>query len=86
VTGLEEVVLGAAAESRNAGSVEYLGIVIGRSKPENPLISTAWTVLEAANDLGDVGTLEACQRVIDASLSGTLPERSDTEMILDFFN
>lgn len=86
VTGLEEIVLGAAAESRNAGSVEYPGIDVARSKPENPLISTAWTVLEAANDLGDVGTLQACQRAIDASLRGTLPERSDINMILDFFN
>jgi len=82
--GFEEIVLGANAESKNAVSVEYLGIA--DPKPENPLISTAWTVLEAANDLGDVGTLEACQRVIHASLSGALPKRSDINIIFDFFD
>jgi hypothetical protein len=59
---------------------------IADPKPENPLISTAWTVLEAANDLGDARTIEACQRVIDANLSGALPERSDINIVFDFFN
>jgi hypothetical protein len=44
VMGFEEVVLGPTAESKNAVSVEYLGFT--DPKPENPLISTAWTVLE----------------------------------------
>jgi hypothetical protein len=83
VVGFEEIVLGAAAESKNAVSGEYLGIA--DPKPENPLISTAWTVLEAANDVGDV-LAEACQRVIDANLNGTLPTRSDLNIIFDFFN
>jgi hypothetical protein len=82
--GLGEVALGANAESKNAVAVEYLGIA--DPKPENPLISTAWTVLEAANDLGDARTIEACQRVIDANLSGALPERSDINIVFDFFN
>lgn len=85
VLGLQEVVLAATAENKNAVSVEYFGIVVGNSKPENPLISTAWTVLEAANDLGDVPTVEACQRVIDANLSGALPQRFDINIIFDFF-
>ena len=76
----EEIVLGTNAESKNAISG------IADPKPENPLISTAWTVLEAANDLGDVRTVEACQRVIDAKLSGDLPERSDINIVFDFFN
>jgi hypothetical protein len=82
--GFEEIVLGTNAESKNAISVEYLGIA--DPKPENPLISTAWTVLEAANDLGDARTIEACQRVINANLSGALPKRSDIDIIFDFFN
>jgi len=83
VMGFEEIVLGTNAESKNAISVEYLGIA--DPKPENPLISTAWTVLEAANDVGDV-LVEACQRVINANLSGALPKRSDIDIIFDFFN
>jgi hypothetical protein len=79
VAGLEEV-----AESKNAVSIEYLASA--DPKPENPLISTAWTVLEAANDLGDVRTVEACQRIIDAKLSGTPPERADINIVFDFFN
>ena len=35
---------------------------------EKPPIDTAWTVLDAANDLGDTVTVEACRRVIDANL------------------
>ena len=83
---LEEVALAATAESGNAVSIKYLGVVVGHSKPENPIISAAWTVLEAANDLGDFPTVEACQRVIDANLIGALPEHSDINIIFDFFN
>jgi hypothetical protein len=81
--GFEEVVLGATAESKNAVAVEYLGIT--DPKPENPLISTAWTILEAANDIDDV-LVDACQRVINANLNGALPRRSDLNIIFDFFN
>ena len=34
---------------------------------------TAWTVLDAANDLGDTITVDACRRVIDANLRGEAP-------------
>ncbi len=34
---------------------------------------TAWTVLDAANDLGDTITIDACRRVIDADLRGEVP-------------
>jgi hypothetical protein len=81
VMGLGE---GANAQSKNAVPFKVLGIADAKS--ENPLISTAWTVLEAANDLGDARTIEACQRVIDAKLSGALPERSDINIVFDFFN
>jgi hypothetical protein len=65
--------------------VDYPGLVVGSSKPEEPLISAAWTVLEAANDLDDISTTTACQRIIDASLSGTLPRQADINIVFGFF-
>ena len=54
--------------------------------PEKPIVSTAWSVLEAANDLDDGPTVEACLRVIGADFSGALPARSDINIVFDFFN
>jgi hypothetical protein len=45
----------------------------------------AWMVLEAANDFGDDTTIEACRRVIDASLSGTPATPSDLHVVSDYF-
>jgi hypothetical protein len=45
----------------------------------------AWMVLEAANDLGDDATIEACRRVIDANLSGALASQSDLHVVLEYF-
>ena len=53
--------------------------------PNNPLMDTAWTILEAANDLGDSMTVEVCRRVIDASLRGAAPAKSDVNVIFKFF-
>jgi hypothetical protein len=47
---------------------------------------TAWTVLDAANDLGDTITIDACRRVIDADLRGETPARSDIAMLSAFFS
>ena len=47
---------------------------------------TAWTVLDAANDLGDTLTVDACRRVIDADLRGDMPAMSDMELVTAFFN
>jgi hypothetical protein len=47
---------------------------------------TAWTVLDAANDLGDTVTVDACRRVIDADLRGETPARSDIAVLSAFFN
>lgn len=59
------------------------------SANENPAdrspIDTAWLVLEAANDLGDEATIEACRRVIDASLSGVAAPQSDLHLVMDYF-
>ena len=46
---------------------------------------TAWAVLEAANDLGDTVTVDACRRVIDASLRGDAPATSDMAVVVAFF-
>ena len=61
-----------------------LGITSSDSKPEQPL-DAAWIVLEAANDLGDLATVEACRRVIDASLNGTPASQSDLHIVIDYF-
>jgi hypothetical protein len=53
--------------------------------PNKPLMDTAWTILEAANDLGDRATVEVCRRIIDASLRGQPPAESDVNTILSFF-
>ena len=48
-------------------------------------IDAAWLVLEAANDLGDQAAVEACRRVIDANLNGTIAAPSDLHLVLDYF-
>jgi hypothetical protein len=50
-----------------------------------PLLETAWSILEAANDLRDVATVETCRRVIDANLCGKCPSKSDLDVISSFF-
>jgi len=54
----------------------------GQDKPAGDL---AWTVLDAANDLGDTATIEACRRVIDANLRGVEPATSDMAVVVAFF-
>ena len=52
---------------------------------DNPAGDVAWTVLDAANDLGDTVTVDACRRVIDANLRGEPPARSDVAVLTAFF-
>ena len=52
---------------------------------ERPSGETAWTVLDAANDLGDTPTIDACRRVIDADLRGEAPSGSDVAVLTAFF-
>jgi hypothetical protein len=56
------------------------------SLPAKPLLDTAWTILEAANDLRDTVTVDACRRVIDETFRGVAPAQSDINLILEFFN
>ena len=48
-------------------------------------VDVAWLVLEAANDLGDEPTIEACRRIIDASLNGKPPPQADLTLVTDYF-
>ena len=52
---------------------------------ENPAGDVAWSVLDAANDLGDTVTVEACRRVIDANLRGIEPATADMALVVAFF-
>jgi hypothetical protein len=52
----------------------------------NPLLDTAWSILEAANEVRDAATVDACRRVIDATFRGAQPAASDMSIVLDFFN
>ena len=56
-----------------------------QSSQEGASGETAWAVLEAANDLGDTVTVEACRRVIDANLRGAQPASSDMAVVVAFF-
>jgi hypothetical protein len=53
---------------------------------EAPLIDTAWSILEAANDLRDWSAVAACRRVIDESLRGRESARSDLKTVFCFFD
>jgi hypothetical protein len=52
---------------------------------EKPLTDMAWTILEAANDLGDHATVEACRRIVDASYRGENQAQSDLNVMFRFF-
>jgi hypothetical protein len=63
---------------------ERPGMTFDESKPDKPA-DAAWNVLEAANDLGDDTTVEACRRIIDANLNGRPASQSDLHLILGYF-
>jgi len=48
-------------------------------------LDAAWAVLEAAIDFGDAPTIEACRRVIDASLNGASVAEADLLIVDDYF-
>ena len=56
-----------------------------QTSQDNPVGDIAWTVLDAANDLGDTVTVDACRRVIDANLQGIAPAPSDMALVVAFF-
>jgi hypothetical protein len=58
---------------------------IGEGQLDRPPAEMAWQVLDAANDLGDTPTVEACRRVIDADLNGKVPAPSDLQIVVHYF-
>jgi len=57
----------------------------GEGQLDRPPAEMAWQVLDAANDLGDTATVEACRRVIDADLRGTTASPADLQVVLHYF-
>jgi hypothetical protein len=55
------------------------------ASPTDVPIDTIWSILEAANELGDTHTVDACRRVIDANLRGDAPGHSDIAAVAAFF-
>ena len=72
--------------SRDVSADKSFGAAASWAKSDNIWVETAWTVLEAANDLGDDLTIEACQRVIDDDSSGDLPAQSDMNTVFSFLD
>ena len=72
------------ASSFGAAAQDRTGAASDDPTPDKSL-DAAWNVLEAANDLGDDVTVEACRRVIDASLNGTAPSEADLHIIIHYF-
>jgi hypothetical protein len=58
---------------------------IGENQLDKSPVDVAWLVLEAANDLGDEPTVEACRRIIDASLNGKPAPQADLILVTDYF-
>ena len=58
---------------------------LGEAPRPDQSADAAWNVLAAANDLADHATVEACRRVIDASLNGTPAAEADLSVILNYF-
>ena len=71
---------------RDESSDGSFGVATDWAKPDNIWVEMAWTVLEAANDLGDEVAIEACQRVIDDDSNGDLPAQSDMNTIFGFLD
>lgn len=58
---------------------------LGGGAPDKASVDAAWLVLEAANDLGDHAAVDACRRVIDAELNGTVARSADIDLVLGYF-
>jgi hypothetical protein len=77
ISAMNAILFGAAPRER-------LAIASDESGRTNAW-DAAWIVLEAANDLGDDPTVDACRRFIDANLNGTTGSPSDLHVILNYF-
>jgi hypothetical protein len=68
-----------------AGASPRFSLAAYELKAEHPTVDAAWTVLDAANDLADHEVVEACRRVIDASLSGRQALQADMQLVSNYF-
>ncbi|MBC9882076.1 hypothetical protein G8O24_32620 [Bradyrhizobium sp. INPA01-394B] len=73
------------AVRKNKGLTKSLVAETVGAAPEKATVDAAWLVLEAANDLGDHAAIEACRRVIDAELNGTVAASADTDLVVGYF-
>ncbi|AWL94521.1 MULTISPECIES: hypothetical protein [Bradyrhizobium] len=74
---------GTAVRKKNLNSAVTADL--GAGAPDKASVDAAWLVLEAANDLGDHAAIDACRRVIDAELNGTVAGSSDIDLVLGYF-
>jgi len=74
---------GTAVRKKNLGNAVTADL--GGGAPDKASVDAAWLVLEAANDLGDHAAIEACRRVIDAELNGTVARSADVDLVLGYF-
>ena len=74
---MNAISFGAAARERPGKSFE--------EPKQDASLDAAWIVLDAANDLGDDATVEACRRGIDANLNGRPATQSDLHVVLQYF-
>ena len=73
------------AVRKNKSLTNSLVAETGGGAPEKATVDAAWLVREAANDLGDHAAIEACRRVIDAELNGTVARSADVDLVLGYF-
>ncbi|MBR0992767.1 hypothetical protein JQ580_18805 [Bradyrhizobium japonicum] len=74
---------GTAVRKKNIDSAVTADL--GGGAPDKASVDAAWLVLEAANDLGDHAAIDACRRVIDAELNGTVAGSADIDLVLGYF-
>jgi hypothetical protein len=90
ITNADRVGVGAATAGVEVG-VAALGAGVrvapaaGADQLDRSPVDVAWLVLEAANDFGDEPTVEACRRIIDASLNGKPVPQADLNLVTDYF-
>jgi hypothetical protein len=65
---------------------QSFGVAAEWAKPDDIWVEMAWGVFEAARNLGDEVTIEACQRIIDDDSNGDLPAQSDLSAVFGFLD
>jgi hypothetical protein len=82
--GVSAAAVGVSAAAVGVG-IHAASAAMGENQLDRSPVDVAWLVLEAANDLGDEPTVEACRRIIDASLNGKPAPQADLILVTDYF-